>query len=183
MSSVAQVVDQSLGLRPLSEPLQWYAIQTRPKHEKRAVSELEQKGIVAFLPLITEVHRWSDRRKKIELPLFSCYAFVNIPASVEMRVSVLSTNGVLCFVGSQNKGTPIPDSQIAQIRTLLDSKVPFTSHPFLKVGQRVRIRGGCLDGMEGVLSAQNGANRLVVSVDGIHRALAISLEGYDVEPA
>jgi len=182
MSSAGQIIDTSLGLACLGEQPQWYAIHTRPRHEKRTASELEGKGIVTFLPLVTEIHRWSDRRKKVELPLFRGYLFVNIPVSAELRVAVLSTGGVLNFVGAHNQGTSIPESQIEQIRTLLDSKVPFSSHPFLKVGQRVRIRGGCLEGMEGILTAQNGANRLVVSVDGIHRALSISLEGYDVEP-
>ena len=183
MSSMGQIVDQSLGLACLAEPSQWYAIRTRAKHEKRVASELTQKGIVAFLPMVTEIHRWSDRRKRVDLPLFSCYLFVKIVDSAERRVSVLSAGGVLSFVGAHNHGTPIPENQIDQIRTLLESKVPFAHHPFLKIGQRVRIRGGCLEGMEGILSAQNGVDRLVVCVDGIHRALSITLEGYEVEPA
>ena len=89
---------------------------------------------------------------------------------------------MLSFVGTQNQATPIPESQIQQVRTLLDNKVRISPHPFLKIGQRVRIRGGCLEGMEGILTAQNGANRLVISIDGIHRALSICLEGYEVEP-
>jgi len=182
MSSAAQIVDQSVGWAYPGEQPQWYAIHIRPKHEKRVASELEQKGILTFLPLVTEIHRWSDRRKKVELPLFSCYLFVNLVASADLRVAVLSTGGVLGFVGAHHQGAPIPESQIEQIRTLLESKVPFSFHPFLKVGQRVRIRGGCLDGMEGILSAQKGADRLVVAVDGIQRALSICLEGYDVEP-
>jgi len=182
MSSLGQIVEPSLGAPYLGEQAQWYAVHIRPKHEKRTAWELERKGIVTFLPLVTETHRWSDRRKKIELPLFSCYLFVNIVPSAEMRVSVLSTGGALHFVGAHNQGDPIPESQIEQIHTLLASKVPFSAHPFLKVGQRVRIRGGCLEGLEGVLSAQNGVNRLVVTVDGIQRALSICLEGYDVEP-
>jgi transcription antitermination factor NusG len=183
MSSLGQILEQSLDLAYLGEQPRWYAVHTRPKHEKRAASELERKGIVTYLPLVTEIHHWSDRRKKLELPLFNGYLFVNIVASAEMRVSVLSTGGTLHFVGARNQGAPIPESQIEQIRTLLASKVPYASHPFLKVGQRVRIRGGCLEGLEGILSAQNGVNRLVVTVDGIQRALSICLEGYDVEPA
>jgi len=182
MSSTGQIVDQSPDLAYLGEPLQWYAVRTRPRHEKRTASELEQKGITTFLPLVVETHRWSDRRKKVEVPLFSGYIFVNILAHAESRVSVLRTAGVLHLVGNQGHGAPIPDSQIEQIRTLLESKIPFASHPFLKVGQRIRIRGGCLEGMEGILSAQKGGERLVILVDGIQRALSICLDGYDVEP-
>jgi len=182
MSDAGQIVSQHLELGSPAGASQWYAIHTRAKHEKRVASELEQKGIVTFLPLVTETHGWSDRRKKVVLPLFSCYAFVNISASPAARVSVLSTGGVLSFVGTQNQATPIPENQIQQIRTLLDNKVGISPHPFLKIGQRVRIRGGCLEGVEGILTAQNGANRLVISIDGIYRALSICLEGYEVEP-
>src|SRR5215475_13601522 len=77
-----------------------YALHTRSRHEKRVASELEQKGITTFLPLISEMRKWSDRRMKVELPLFSCYVFVNIPKSPETRVSVLRTPGVLTIVGA-----------------------------------------------------------------------------------
>ncbi len=166
----------------LADSAQWYAIQTCPRHEKRAAEELEQKGIITFLPLVTRIHRWSDRRKKVDLPLFSCYAFVNIVPTLETRVSVLRTNGVLSFVGSQNQGTPIPEVEIQNIRTLLANEIPFTSYPFLRVGQRVRICGGCMDGVEGILIRQNGDRRLVLSVEMLQRSLAVSIEGYDVEP-
>ena len=183
MGSVTQIATYNSFPAVTSEPAQWYAIQTRPRHEKTVAAELEQKGIVTFLPLVTQIHRWSDRRKKVDVPLFSCYAFVNIVPSPETRVSVLRTNGVLSFVGAQNQGAPIPETQIEDVRSLLASKIPLTSYPFLRVGQRVRIRGGCLDGVEGILVRQNGDQRLVVSVDMIQRSLAISIEGYDVEPA
>ena len=165
-----------------AELAQWYAIQTRPRHEKSAVAELDQKGIVTFLPLVTQVHRWSDRRKKVVLPLFAGYAFVNIVPAPATRVSVLRTNGILNFVGPHNQGAPIPESQIEGIRTLLVNRIPFSSHFFLKVGQRVRIRGGCLEGVEGILIRHKGDDRLVLSVDMIQRSLAISIEGYDIEP-
>jgi len=181
MAGIAQIATYNPYPAVTGEPAQWFAIQTRPRHEKSAAAELEQKHIVTFLPLVTQIHRWSDRRKKVDLPLFSCYTFVNIVPSPETRVSVLRTNGVVSFVGSHNQGAPIPESQIQDVRSLLASKIPFTSYPFLRVGQRVRIRGGCLDGVEGILVRQNGDQRLVVSVDMIQRSLAISIEGYDVE--
>lgn len=182
MASAAPNINCSLDRASPGEPAQWYAIHTRPRHEKITATELEQKGISTFLPLVTHIHRWSDRRKKVELPLFSGYAFVNIVPAAEVRVSVLRTHGVLSFVGSHSQGTPIPENQIQGIRTLLASTIPFMSHPFLKIGQRVRIRGGCLDGVEGIVTRQNGDRRLVVSVDMIQRSVAVSIEGFDVEP-
>jgi len=165
---------------PVAEP-QWYAVHTRSQHEKFVVNLLEQRGIETFLPLISEVHRWSDRRKVVQLPLFSCYAFVRIRLLPELWYKVMQTNGVLRFVGSRGEGIPIPDSQIENIRALLSSDVPYTLCPFLQVGQRVRIRGGALDGVEGLLTARNGERTLVISVEPIQRSIAVRIDQYQVE--
>jgi transcriptional antiterminator NusG len=159
----------------------WYALQTLPRHEKVVASRLQVRGITTFLPLVNEVRQWSDRRKLIQLPLFSTYVFVYVHQSVELRARALSVDGVLNFIGARSGGTPIPDQQIADIEKLLTTNVPCLNHPFLKVGQRVRIRGGVLDGIEGILLKIDGNNTLVVSVELIQRSIAIRVAGYDVE--
>jgi transcription antitermination factor NusG len=97
-------------------------------------------------------------------------------------VAVLHTPGVVGFVGDQGKGAPIPDKQIDCIQTILEQRIPFTLHPFLNLNQRVRIQGGCLDGVEGVLVGMNTDLSLVVSVDLIKRSMAVRVSGYDVVP-
>ena len=159
----------------------WYAVRTRPRHEKKVAAELQEKGITIYLPLFSQVRRWSDRRKIIEVPLFSCYAFVHSVLNLHLRVVLYGISGALGFVGPNNEGVPIPDAQIETIRTLMASNVPHTPYPLLKVGQRVRVRGGALDGVEGIL-ATKGDRRLVISVESIHAAFSINLEGYDIEP-
>ena len=165
-----------------SEPPSWYAIHTRAQHEKRVDARLRECGIPTFLPLVKQVHRWSDRRKVIELPLFSCYLFVNIIPSAQTWLTVLRTEGVIAFVGIRGQGTPVRDTEIESVRLLLNRNVPFAAYPFLKIGQRVRIRGGSLDGIEGVMVAQNRDSKLVVSVELIQRSLLVSIEGYQIEP-
>jgi transcription antitermination factor NusG len=159
---------------------QWYAVMTRPRHEKKVAEELQQTSVTAFLPVVTEVHRWSDRRKKIELPLFPGYVFVRLVPTPENKVSVLRLGGVLRFVGASGYGTPIYNSEIDAIRTILANNVPLSARGFLQVGQHVRIRGGALDGVQGIL-AECG-RRLVVSVNAIQRSLALTLDGITVEP-
>jgi len=159
----------------------WYAVQTRARHEKTIVERLREQGVTTFLPLVSEVHRWSDRRKTVELPLFSCYVFVRLAATNEDRLRVCRTNGVFGIVGTGGEGTAIPDDQIEAVRTLVTQQLPWSVHPFLKIGQRVRIRGGSMDGVEGILLARNGDRTLIVSVDVIQRSLAVRIEGYDVE--
>jgi transcription elongation factor/antiterminator RfaH len=170
-----------LPVAPRSELTCWYAIQTRTRHEKKAAAQLQEKGVVTFLPLIAQTRRWSDRRKVIQPPLFPCYAFVRLPPSVEARLVVVQTRGVVGIVGAHGVGTPIPDSQIDSIQTLLAQNVNCSLSPFLKFGQRVRIRGGCLDGIEGILRGQNGDRSLVVSIELIQRSVAVRIDGYDLE--
>ena len=153
----------------------WYAVQTRARHEKTIAERLREQGVTSFLPLVSEVHRWSDRRKTVELPLFSCYVFVRLAPTHEDRLRVCRTNGVFGIVGNGAEGTPIPDEQIEAVRILLTQQLPWSVHPFLKIGQRVRIRGGSMDGVEGVLLARNGDRTLIVSVDVIQRSLAVRI--------
>jgi transcription antitermination factor NusG len=162
---------------------QWLALRTRSRHEKKVASEIAAKGISSFLPMVTRKHRWSDRVKEVELPLFPCYVFVRTDTSAEKRVCVLRTLGAVGFIGNNGRGTPIPDEQIESVRSILQQGVPFTPYPYLSVNQRVRIRGGCLDGVEGVLLAKNADQSLIVSIDLIQRSVAIRVSGYELEPA
>lgn len=165
-----------------SDTEKWFAVQTRARHEKVVVQRLSDKGVGTFLPLVKHLHRWSDRQKTVELPLFGCYVFVRVIPSNHERQRVLLVDGVLKFVGTLGEGTSIPDEQIEAIRTLLEERLPYCSHPFLKVGQRVRIRSGALNGVEGVLVSRSGERSLIISLDAIQRSLAVRIEGYDVEP-
>lgn len=161
----------------------WYALHTRPRHEKLVVQRLTDRGVETFLPLVTETHRWSDRKKTVQLPLFSCYVFAKFIPNRTERLNVLRVSGVLGLVGSSGEGSAIPDEQIDAVRTLVDSELPWTSHPFLKIGQRVRIRGGAMEGLEGILVSRSGSQTLVISIDAIQRSLAVRVEGYQVEAA
>jgi transcription antitermination factor NusG len=167
---------------PASGSLTWFAVQTKPRHEKKVTAELREKGVSAFLPLSSEKRQWSDRERIVEFPLFPQYVFVRIKQSLSSRVPVLSTNGVTNFVGIRGMGMAIPDEQIERIQTVLAQGIPVSPHLFLNVGQRIRIRGGALDGLQGILTAVNGDRTLVVSVELIQRSIAIRIAGFLVEP-
>ena len=161
---------------------QWFALQTRARHEKVVAQQLCEKAVTNFLPLIKTVHRWSDRRKAVELPLFSGYVFTKIAPRNDERVRVLRAYGALGFVGARGQGIPIPDAQIHAVRTVVEERVPYSVFPFLKIGQRVRVRNGALSGVEGTLVSRSGTRALIVSLDAIHQSLSVRIEGYDVEP-
>lgn len=104
----------TIGIEP-----HWYALHTRAQHEKRVMSHLQGQGFTSYLPLVDEVHQWSDRRKHVQLPLFSCYVFVYMPLVPETWNRITRTTGALRLVGSGWDATPIAESEIEGIRTLL----------------------------------------------------------------
>lgn len=173
----------SLAALPDVRPTHWYAIRTRSRFEKMVSEQLELQGIECFLPLVKRTRKWSDRMKEVELPLFSGYSFVHIDQSSPARLQVLKAHGVVGFVGVHGVGTAIPENQIRDIRTVLENNIPFEERHFPKVGQRVRIKGGCLDGVEGVLAGHNGDESLMISVEPIQRSLSIRIQGYNLEAA
>jgi len=187
MSSCTQdwsSVEAQAPVRPPADAAveSWFAVHTRARHEKVVVEEARESGITTFLPLVKQVRQWSDRRKVVESPLFGCYVFVKIIPCPRQKVQVLRINGALRFVGAHGVGTPIPEEQINAVRILVEEQLPLCSHPFLKIGQRVRIRSGALSGVEGILHSRNGERTLVISVDALQRSLSVRIQGYDLEP-
>jgi len=168
-----------LGLAP-EEP-NWYAVRTKARHEKRVAAQFKEKHVCTFLPLLRQIHKWSDRQSRVAVPMFSCYAFVRMVHTVEERLKILQTPGVLGFVGCERKGTPIPEEQIESLRKAISENIPCLPHPFINAGRRVRIRGGSLDGVEGILEHRGADQNLIVSVELLCRSVSIRVAGYDIE--
>ena len=159
----------------------WFAVWTRSRQEKVAASMLEAIGIRHFLPLKTEVHRWSDRDQAVTIPLFRGYLFVQLDPTKDSRLRVLNIPGVAGLVGNQNGPLPIPDKEIDGIRTVLAEKVTYSPYPFFTLGERVRVRHGALAGVEGRLVRSNTDAKLVLSVEMIQQSIAVNVRASDVE--
>src|SRR5579871_2929630 len=101
MGAVSQIL-KATSPAPMLETEQverWYALHTKARHERVVEQRLQQKGVTTYLPMVTEVHRWSDRKKKVQLPVFSCYLFAKLAATKVDRLRVLCVDGVFSFVG------------------------------------------------------------------------------------
>lgn len=184
MSVLPQIVEEqevnSVAVPP-NRP-QWYAIQTRGRHEKKVARQIKDRGFDGFLPLATEMHEWSDRHMRVDAPLYPCYTFLHAWIDSSIRTAVLRIPGVLHFVGLPGCPQAIPDPEMEVIHRLMKHCVPVRSHVFVSEGARVRIRGGALDGIEGILLRRNSDSSLIVSVQLIQRSIALRVDGYDVEP-
>ena len=158
----------------------WYAVYTRARHEKKVALQLQQHSIEFFLPLYKQSKRWNNGlRVQIESPLFPGYLFTRIP--VARRLEVLKMSGVVSFICAGN-GYPValPVSDIDHLRIALD-KFKTEPHPFLRIGQSVRIITGPLTGLEGILIAERNQSKVVLSIDLIKRSVAIEVDCADIE--
>ena len=164
------------------EGFNWYAVHIKSRHEKRVAAQFEEKRVQTFLPLLRQTHKWSDRKSVVEVPMFSCYAFVQMIPTNQERLKVLCTPGVLGFVGSERQGTPIPPEQIESLQAAIHGNISCFPHSFINVGRRVRICGGSLDGVEGILERHGKDQNLVISVELLQRSVSIRVEGYDIKP-
>lgn len=166
-----------------SQPLRrWYAAWTRSRHEKKVTAQLRERGWECFLPLVPEVHWWSDRRKIVDMPLFPGYTFLRLPASPQTRAAVARVPGVVSLVGWNGVPVPVPDREIESVQAILACRVRLRPYQFFPAGKRVRIRGGALEGVEGIFVSSGSERNLVVSVELIQRSVAMRLDGYGVVP-
>jgi transcription antitermination factor NusG len=160
--------------------LRWFALYTTPRHEKHVSEMLSLRQVETFLPLYRTTRRWKKSRPVVlELPLFPTYVFVRIAR--QARGAVLGTPGVFSIVGSAREPWPVPDLDIEAIRLGLQMR-KIEPHPYLTVGERVRIKAGVMTGVEGILVRKKNDLRVVLSLDAIMRSVAVEVDANDVEP-
>jgi transcription elongation factor/antiterminator RfaH len=158
----------------------WYALYTRPRHEKQVLDELSGRHIEALLPTYKVRRRWSDRYKIVEEPLFKNYLFVNM--TWDKYYDTLRPYGAVSFVMFDGQPAEIPSDEIEAIRTLVESELPYNPHPYLKVGRKVRVKTGPLAGCEGILTRKKGLSRLVLSVHLLQQSVIAEVDADCVEP-
>lgn len=159
----------------------WYSVYTRPRHEKHVLQELNEKHIEAFLPTYKVRRRWSDRYKIVEEPLFKNYLFVNVDYD-RRYYDTLRPYGAVNFVSFDGKPAEIPEAEIEAVRRLVTCELPYSPHPYLKVGRRVRVKFGPLAGCEGILIRKKSLARLVLSVNLLQQSVSAEIDADCVEP-
>ena len=154
-------------------PMNWYALSVKSQHEKAVDEQLQAKALESYLPLYRARQRWSDRIKTIHFPLFSRYVFCRF--GFEDRLKVLEISSIVSIVGFGGRACPIPDHEIENIQALVGSGLPVSPWPFLRIGQRVRICEGALEGLEGILAREKSGYRVIVNVELLNRAVAVEV--------
>ena len=173
-------MDQTDGTDQTDHPLRWYALRTRSRHEKIVRDQLANQGIEPLLPTVKRLSQWKDRKKEIEAPLFSGYCFVRFAS--KQKLPVLKTVGVVDIVGASHCPEPIADEEIAAIKILMASVLPYDSHPYLHEGMQVEVVRGPMQGIHGILLRKENRHRLVIGVRLIQQAASVEIDIGDIAP-
>ena len=165
----------------LSSDPRWYAIYTRSRHEKQVEALLHRQGVETYLPLRRAWSRRCDRRVTVELPALPGYLFVRCTLHGEARAQIKKTTGVIRVVESANRPCVIPETQIESLRLVLARSFNPEAHPFLNIGDRVRVVSGPFLGAEGhLVRVAPGRHRLVVAIEFVQQAVAVEIDAANV---
>ena len=162
--------------------MKWYAVHTRSRHEKQVDLFLSERGVETFLPLVHTLSRRRDRKKYVDIPLFPGYLFV-FTEKERLLFDVKYTRGVTRIIGTDlDAPTPIPDKQILDIKSIMETDVQLDPFPYLKKGRMVRVKSGPLKGLEGILVERKGHYKLVIQIDLLQKGAAAEVYISDIEP-
>jgi len=157
----------------------WYAVYTRSRHEKKVADEIDRNGYAVYLPLVKTLRQWSDRKKKVEVPLISSYVFVY--ASEKERYYILNTTGVSGFVMFEGKAAAIPEKQIQAMKLAIDSNLEIeVSKEVFVAGEQVKVINGLMKGAEGELIRKAHKFKLLIRVNNIGYSLMVEIRASDV---
>jgi transcription antitermination factor NusG len=152
----------------------WYVVYTLPKSERKVASSIAAMGIESYLPMHKVIRQWSDRKKKMEVPLFSNYVFVKVD-DVRRRL-LFSIHELLKFVSIEGKPVVIRENEILTIKKVLSGDFDdISTEEYFQEGMKVRIAHGHFAGLEGVVIKKCNKSRLIIKVEGLMKAFSFVL--------
>ena len=163
-------------------PGKWYAVHTRSRFEQKVFNGINGKSIEVFLPRIQVMSRRKDRRKKILVPLLPGYVFVRTDLNPEEHLNILKTVGVVKMVGFMGKPVPAREEEIASLVILDGTDRTVQNRGYINKGDMVMIMEGPLKGLVGFyLRHRDKDDKIVVSIELLHRSLEVAVEGWALE--
>jgi len=151
----------------------WFALYVKPKHEFKAKEELDQLSINNYLPIVTKLKQWNDRKKNISEPLIKGYIFIY--TDEKERLISLENRCIIKCISDHGRPAKIPDWQILNLKNMLSHKADFRVYEGLVKGTRVEIVEGPFKGVRGVIEKTDTESTLSVSIDLLNRSIVVHL--------
>lgn len=164
----------------LNDSLHWYAVYTKPRHEKKIVELLTDRGIENYLPLVSGIHEWSDRRQIVLEPLIRGYVFVRI--LLNQTLYVRETHGVVHIVTFKKQFATIPDFQIDALKRVLACGVELSAKDYLQIGKMVEITAGPMKGVIGKIQRIENEEKFIIALDAVQAAFEVQVNADLLKP-
>lgn len=136
-----------------AHPKYWIAALVQMCTERKVGEKLSKLNIENWVPIQSEIHQWSDRKKRVLRVVIPMIVFARVDNVEETQLKSLSfINKILSYPGQKNPAI-IPDEQIERLKFMLnnaESNVELDNNQ-LQIGEQVRIVRGSLKGLEGEL--------------------------------
>jgi transcription antitermination factor NusG len=154
---------------------QWYAIYTMPRAEKKVEERFINKGVETYLPLMTSVRIWSDRKKKLKIPLIPGYVFIQ--SNKEGLKEIYRINGALGIVRHLGEPAKVNQVELDNLRILTTEPDSFQAIDSfdLKAGERFEINFGNFTGLVGYYVRHAGKFRAVICLDSINKMFEVNV--------
>ena len=151
----------------------WYVLYVKPKSEKKVAKQLEDLGFNVYCPLITTIKQWSDRKKKVELPLISSCIFIIVEE--KERNDVFHVPGVVRYLFYLGEPAKVRDHEITILRDYLKGTVEAIEIENIKPGDTYLIPEGPFKGKEGIVN-EISTNRLQLVLKSLGMKITVTKE-------
>ena len=153
--------------------LNWYVVKTNSRAEKKVFERLESLGLEVYLPLVTTIKQWSDRRKKVEVPLISSTLFLYCRESdLKILYNVVGFHTLLYYLGKPAK---VRDYEIQNLRILLQENLEFEKEEFVNIqeGDKVEVIRGPFQGLIATSLEVSRTHKLIVEIESLEQRFVV----------
>ncbi len=155
-------------------------LQTKPRNEKIVLKQVQQKGIEIFVPFIEKIRIWSDRKKKIDVPLFSGYVFIYGSEAERVR-AITNTSGAVRYIYFEKRPATVSDREIELIKqTLIEPEKISIEDKKIKKGDQIMVSFGIFKGMKGYVNEFRGNYKLTVNLEELSYSFSIILNSNEI---
>jgi transcription termination/antitermination protein NusG len=169
-TAISEGLDEGVAIHRAES---WFALVTRPRHEKVVSEALNSKGLKTFLPLVQRRHQYGRRSRAFDVPLFPGYLFCRF--NVLHRLPVIMTPGIVRIVGAGPDPIPVSEVELASLQIAMRERIPVHPHAFLHEGARVAVTDGPLAGLEGIVVKEKDPVRIVISIGLLQRSVLLEI--------
>lgn len=156
----------------------WYVLYTKPRHEFKAALQLDEIKYHHYLPTVTKLKKWSDRKKKVTEPIFRSYIFLF--GTEKERLNALQLPSIVRTVCFRGNPAIVPEWQINNLKKMLEGNPEVFVSDQITTGTHVRVVSGPFEGVEGIVTYVQNQRSLAVSIETLHRSILVILPAESV---